>query len=206
MLYIPCRENLTTLLPRLKEQSFLDSISLHLPSKPSVTDFNVGKQENQKIARLAHAKRTKHMDEIRQQLKTVAGRGGGGLENLKLFAMQRATESLAKKDAEVKLVHDALLRNRMTSLPALCSVLRSMALSERRTANRTSKEVISKLAPDLGISEDELRQRLGLLVAYVPEFLSVLPPDDTVTVETIQINLSAPFKQIRDKLFDRTKI
>ena len=116
---------------------------------------------------------------------------------LKAFAKQRGENTSADKIARVTA---ARVANRYSSLPSLCDVLRSLARAERRIANRTSQELVEKLAPDLRISEDELKLRLALLVEHVPEFLSVFPPDDVVDVETVRINLSAPFQQVRRKL------
>jgi DNA modification methylase len=46
----------------------------------------------------------------------------------------------------------------------------------------------------------EMRARFELLCKVVPEFLSILPPDQYVKVSVARINTDAPYPSIRSKV------
>jgi hypothetical protein len=96
---------------------------------------------------------------------------------------------------------------RINSLPAVCDTLRLHWLSKgggggriaRRSSAMMTHEVLNDLAPSLATSQSELLVRLQIIARELPEFLTLFPADDVVQVPTVQVNLHAPYADVRSK-------
>jgi len=119
-----------------------------------------------------------------------------GLEGLKKFAIERGQKDQHMEELKARKTIEC---RRLESLPTLCEILRSMARSTGQR-HRAINELVRALAPDMKLPNEELKERLIMLSTCAPEFLSIAPADDVVAVETVRINLSAPFADVRRRL------
>ena len=179
------------------DPNFVNNLALNIPEKPNLCSFNKTQQEVRNISRLASNQRNSQQAAIIDQLQSITDKHG--LEKLKELAKRRGEEQSQNIKSSTKTTLQTIRKGRLLSLPKLCDALRSIAMTEKRSS-RPSIELIGKLAPELKLSEDEVRQRLGMVVTHAPEFLSVFPPDALVGVETVKVNLNVPYGLVRNKL------
>jgi len=123
----------------------------------------------------------------------------GGIAQLRLEAIERERASKLREEQihrdRQKAANTALLK----ALLPLCDSLRSLALSRNKRSTFVSTELIRDLVLSLRVSEEELKIRLAKAAAELPEFLTLLPADDRVPVDTVKINLLVEYAEVRRK-------
>ena len=130
-----------------------------------------------------------------------------GMDNL---AQLREKASLRDKSRDLRIAEETKLKEkadtkeRLSSLPTVCDALRSKCLGDKRTRVKTA-ELIRHLMSELSLTPSELSQRLSIISAVVPEFITVIPADDVVGSSTVQLDLKAPYGPIRKKVIEYTK-
>lgn len=123
----------------------------------------------------------------------------GGLEHLRRMAVEREN-STKMREAELKdESKKAAMAVLLSSLTSLCDTLRSLALSKNKRSVFVTSELVKELAPSLRISEHDLRARICKVCEEMPEFLTMLPSDDRVAVETLRLNLHCDYALVRQK-------
>lgn len=125
-----------------------------------------------------------------------------GVENLSrlreiAITRDKSKELRAVEELEEKLKLES--KNRVASLPSLCDALRSKCLVANKSRTKTSV-LMQHLVSELFLTKKELLSRLHILAEVVPEFLLFIPADHIVPVSTIQLNLQAPYGEVRKKI------
>jgi hypothetical protein len=143
------------------------------------------------VSRAAVVQLEEKLAASRSELSLYAGRGLKGLQEL---AEARGSRSAEACLSEKRRKLDSEIQKRRSTL------LRSTSLMQRRKT-RPLEAFIDEVSKDMGISKMELRARLSLLSDIVPEFITILPPDDLVPSETLQVNMDTPYANVRRKLY-----
>ncbi len=91
---------------------------------------------------------------------------------------------------------------RVRSLTSLCDVLRTAARSKGRTVFPL-KDCVDQYTLQFNVTKTEFSARLQLVNQVAPEFLCIIPMNHHVPVDTLRINLDAPYSHVRAKLSDR---
>jgi hypothetical protein len=125
--------------------------------------------------------------------------GLGGMDALRGLAEKRERNKDSFSFDKQKEKSDGELRSRLRSICTMCDALRSRNLSGKRSSNRTS-EVVKMMCEQLSLPQTELLARLQLLADVVPEFLTIIQPDNVVPYSVIRLNMQAPYSQVRKKL------
>jgi len=136
-----------------------------------------------------------------ERTAVTASLPAGGIDALRQMAIEREKESKQRQVLiESERAKTSLIR-KVKALPALCDTLRSLAVAKRSKASATfiTTDLIRDLIPSLRVDERELRARLAMVATELPEFLTVIAPDDRLPVETLRINLLADYAQVRRK-------
>ena len=136
-----------------------------------------------------------------ERTAVTASLPAGGIDALRQMAIEREKESKQRQVLiESERAKTSLIR-KVKALPALCDTLRSLAVAKRSKVSATfiTTDLIRDLIPSLRVDERELRARLAIVATELPEFLTVIAPDDRLPVETLRINLLADYAQVRRK-------
>ena len=132
----------------------------------------------------------------------------GGIEQLRLEAIERERASkLREEHLQLERQRAANIATLKALLP-LCDALRSLALSRNKRSSFVTTELLRELVLSLRISEAELKTRLAKVAEELPEFLTLLPADERVSVETVRVNLVVEYAEVRRKcqqLVDKAK-
>ena len=131
----------------------------------------------------------------------TASMPAGGIDALRQMAIEREKESKQRQVLiEAERAKTSLIR-KVKALPALCDTLRSLAVAKRSKASATfiTTDLIRDLIPSLRVDERELRSRLAVVATELPEFLSVIAPNNRLPFETLRINLLADYAEVRRK-------
>ena len=123
----------------------------------------------------------------------------GGLEHLRKMAVERENSTKIRAAELKEESKKAAMVTLLSSLTSLCDTLRSLALSKNKRSVFVTSELVKELAPSLRISEHDLRSRLCKVSEELPEFLTMLPFDDRVAVETLRLNLHCDYALVRKK-------
>ena len=125
-----------------------------------------------------------------------------GVENLSRLREIAITRDKSKELRAVEELGEKLnleSKNRVASLPSLCDALRSKCLVGNKSRTKTSV-LMQHLVSELFLTKKELLSRLHILAEVVPEFLLFIPADHIVPVSTVQLNLQAPYGEVRKKI------
>lgn len=132
---------------------------------------------------------------------TANGKPLSGLERLRLLAAEREKVQEAKvasANEEFRVLQEY---HRIKGLATLCDALRSKSVKSRSHRNAYPyHDLISEFSASMRVSVSEMKARIELACQVVPEFVSILPPDQYVKVSVVRINTDAPYAVIRAKV------
>jgi len=74
-----------------------------------------------------------------------------------------------------------------------------LALARNKRSSFVTTELLRELVLSLRISEAEVKARLAKLAAELPEFVTLLPADGRVAVDTVRVNLLVEYAEVRRK-------
>lgn len=101
--------------------------------------------------------------------------------------------------SELDKVKAVAYAHQIESLPRVCNALRSMCAQIRKTIF-SMKELNQKLAQELELTPRDLRIRLDLLAHVLPEFLTIFPPDEYISHESVKVNMDVPYATLKQSL------
>ena len=122
--------------------------------------------------------------------------------NLHDLAIARGKLKMIEDEQYQKQRRYDIKLERVRSLTSLCDVLRTAARAKGRIVFPL-KECIDQYTLQFNITKSEFSTRLKLINDAVPEFLCIIPTNQRVPVDTLRINLDAPYATVRAKLSDR---
>ena len=122
--------------------------------------------------------------------------------NLHDLAIARGKLKMVEDEQYQKKRRYDIKLERIRSLTSLCDVLRTAARAKGRTIFPL-KDCMDRYTLQFNITKSEFSTRLKLINDVVPEFLCVIPTNQRVPVDTLRINLDAPYATVRSKLSDR---
>lgn len=123
----------------------------------------------------------------------------GGLEGLRHLAEIRERNKDQNEAEKRKEKSDGELRTRLVSICVLCDALRSKCMMNNRVSIKTT-DIINQLSKELSILPKELMIRLQLLTSIVPEYLTIVQPDNVVSFSVVRFNMQVSYDQVRKKL------
>ena len=123
----------------------------------------------------------------------------GGLEGLRHLAEMRERNKDQNEAEKQKEKSNGELRTRLASICVLCDALRSKCLMSNRASVKTT-DIINQLSKELSILPKELMFRLQLLTSIVPEYLTIVQPDNVVSYSVLRFNMQVSYDQVRKKL------
>jgi len=123
----------------------------------------------------------------------------GGIEQLRLEAIERQRLNKQREEQLNLERHKVANLTLIKSLPPLCDALRSLALARNKRSSFITTELLRELVLSLRISEAEVKARLAKLAAELPEFVTLLPADGRVAVDTVRVNLLVEYAEVRRK-------
>lgn len=182
-----------------------------IPIKPEISSRKRCNEDAHQLAKKTAIDRQLNLINTKEKLENIKeneiknGRVGDSLEVLKILVNEREKNSIESSKKIIIEKKELVKKNRYKSLPVLCDAIRSICISGKKSGRPERflwelNTFVLKIAPDLGLHINELIIRFKLLQEIVPEFISILPPDDLVNIWTIRINRDAPFVPLRQKV------
>lgn len=177
-----------------------------IPAQPTIGDSSAKGHSRNRNSSLLSCLTASELEELkeRNRIAVSSDRGvaavPGGIEQLRLLAVEREKASqqrCAELMQEKERVSSAAI---FKSLPSLCNTLRAMALSRNKRNTFIMADLLRDLVLGLQVDGAELKTRLVVIATELPEFLTILPPDERVPVETVRVNLLADYGRVRSKL------
>jgi hypothetical protein len=182
-----------------------------IPVKPEMSSRKRCNEEAHQLSKKIAIDRELNVTNTKERIKNIKeneikeGRDGDSFEVLKILVMEREKHNIDISNQILLEKKEQAKKNRFKSLPVLCDAIRSLCISGKKSGrpDRFVWELntfVMKIAPDLGLNINELKIRIKLLQEMVPEFISIIPPDDLVKIWTLRINSDAPFVPLRQKV------
>jgi hypothetical protein len=126
-------------------------------------------------------------------------RGQSKVEALKSAIMARNIEKSAAAEKEIAARARVVKLQRLRALPAFCDLLRMLFNRRRRTVLATS-ECLRTLVEETTISAEEYRWRIHLVCEVVPDFITIISPDDISPIEHIKVNVYCNYTDCMKRL------
>ena len=134
-----------------------------------------------------------------ERTATITAAIHGGMEQLRQMAIDRENSTKIRETEMKEEKKKASAIVLLSSLTSLCDTLRSLAVSRNRRSVFITSELLKELAPSLRVSESDLKVRICMVCEEIPEFLTLLPPDNRVSIDTLRVNLHCDYAQARKK-------
>ena len=185
------------------ESDFVVTSCSHIPPIPIPTNNN-----NHSTTSGLHSKRTGNTASAIASIALEKRKNGqeqdhallsGGLEGLRHLAEMRERNKDQNEAEKRKEKSDGELRTRLVSICVLCDALRSKCMMSNRASVKTT-DIINQLSKELSILPKELMIRLQLLTSIVPEYLTIVQPDNVVSYSVVRFNMQVSYDQVRKKL------
>lgn len=128
----------------------------------------------------------------------------GGLDALRELAINRG-----RKQQKLELEADALKQKttdlaRYRSLVLICDALRSLSRLEAKSTMMLSM-IFTQLSQDFRSSRAETARRIKLLASLIPEYITIISPDETIDEPTLRLNKHVVYAKVREKLGEIVK-
>jgi hypothetical protein len=140
----------------------------------------------------------------RSEMHNDQGQEQVDLESLRRDVEERYAQQLKRKEAEQQCQSSLRCLNRAICLPSLCDAVRAHCLHRNKniflvdefatlmtmTCTLTSLRLLNEPSIDL----------IEHLSVTVPEFISLVPPDDLIDQPFVRVNIDTPYNTLRQKL------
>lgn len=140
------------------------------------------------------AKRAEAVD-IAVELQDSANK----IESLKAAVMNRNAQKSAAAEKEAVSKAGIVRSQRLRALPAFCDLLRMLFNRRRRTVVATS-ECLRTLTAETKTSAEEYRWRIHAVCEIVPDFITIIAPDDISPMEHIKVNVYCNYADCMKRL------
>lgn len=180
---------------RIKNESDIPSRSI-IPKKPINLDAN--NSTSAVVANVAAEAQAAKESEAKL-LQSEVDSSTNKIEALKAAVLMRnAAKSVAvERESALKAREVRLLR--LQALPAFCDLLRMMFNRRRKTVISTS-ECIRTLVAETKVSAEEYKWRIYSVCEIVPDFITIISPDDISPVEYLKVNVYCNYEDCTKRL------
>ena len=178
-------------------------ISIHtaIPPNPlsSTGSTVVQKTSSEAVIALASQASLAKQKELSNVLLESDSNGTNKLDKLKTAVLQRNSERTAILDKEAAVKAAELEYQRFRCLPAFCDLIRMMFNRKRKTVI-SMPEFMKTLTEETTIGIEEYKKRLYLVCDIIPDFLTLIPPDDISPDEFLKVNVYCNYKECMERL------
>lgn len=147
------------------------------------------------MASRALAAKKSEADRIESEINNSSNK----LEALKSAVLARNAEKSASSEIEAVAKAKVSRVQRLRALPAFCDLLRMLFNRKRKTVLSTY-ECLRTLVAETTVGSEEYKWRLYLICEVVPDFISIVPPDDISPVEHIKVNIYCKYDECMKRL------